>query len=69
MDWRYRGYSSLNIYLSPKFGVNPLDGFRENDVYARTTDTHVMTVAQLCSSHVAQSRGKNNATAENGNKT
>ncbi len=23
-------------YLSVKFGVNPLDGFRENDVYGRT---------------------------------
>ncbi len=44
-------------YLSVKFGVNPLDGFRENDVYGRTdgrtdgrtTDAYVMTVALLCS--------------------
>ncbi len=40
--------------LSVKFGVNPLDGFRQNDVYGwtdrRTTDAHVMTVALLCSS-------------------
>ena len=25
-------------YLSVKFGVNPLDGFWENDVYGRTDD-------------------------------
>ncbi len=41
-------------YLSLKFGVNPLDGFRENDVYRRTyrrtMDARVMTVALLCSS-------------------
>ena len=41
----------VDSYLSPKFSVNPLDGFRENDVYRRTdgrqtTDAHVMTVAQ-----------------------
>ncbi len=29
--------------MSLKFGVNPLGGFRENDVYGRTTDAHVMT--------------------------
>ena len=40
----------VDRYLSVKFGVNPLDGFRENDVYGRTTDAHVMTVALLCSS-------------------
>ncbi len=50
----------VDRYLSVKFGVNPLDGFRENDVYERTdgrtddrrgtTDAHVMTVALLCSS-------------------
>ncbi len=28
----------VDRYLSVKFGVNPLDGFRENDVYGRTTD-------------------------------
>ena len=28
------------VDLSLKFGVNPLDGFRENDVYLRTTDAH-----------------------------
>ncbi len=28
----------MDRYLSVKFGVNPLDGFRENDVYERTTD-------------------------------
>ncbi len=44
----------VDRYLSIKFGVNPLDGFRENDVYGRTdgrrtTDAHVMTVALLCS--------------------
>ena len=43
-------------YLSVKFGVNPLDGFRENDVYGRrtdgrtTTDARVTTVALVCSS-------------------
>ena len=26
----------VDRYLSLKFGVNPLDGFRENDVYGRT---------------------------------
>ncbi len=26
----------VDRYLSAKFGVNPLDGFRENDVYGRT---------------------------------
>ncbi len=26
----------VDRYLSVKFGVNPLDGFRENDVYGRT---------------------------------
>ncbi len=26
----------VDRYLSVKFGVNPLDGFRENDVYVRT---------------------------------
>ncbi len=50
----------VNRYLSVKFGVNPLDGFRENDVYGRTdgrrtdngrtTDACVTTVALLCSS-------------------
>ncbi len=28
----------VDRYLSPKFGVNPLDGFRENDVYAGQMD-------------------------------
>ncbi len=28
----------VDRYLSVKFGVNPPDGFRENDVYGRTTD-------------------------------
>ncbi len=27
----------VDRYLSPKFVVNPLDGFRESDVYGRTT--------------------------------
>ncbi len=44
----------MDRYLSVKFGVNPLDGFRENDVYGRTggrtTDARVTTVALLCSS-------------------
>ncbi len=46
----------VDRYLSVKCGViNPLDGFRENDIYgrttdARTTDVHVRTVALLCSS-------------------
>ncbi len=44
----------VDRYLSVKFGVNLLYGFRENDVYGRTddgqTDAHVMTVALLCSS-------------------
>ena len=35
--------------MSLKFGVKPLDGFREDDVYGRT-DAHVMAVALLCSS-------------------
>ncbi len=26
----------VDRYLSVKYGVNPLDGFRENDVYGRT---------------------------------
>ena len=30
----------LDRYLSSKFGVNPLDGFRENDVHGRTTDAY-----------------------------
>ncbi len=30
MVWRYGGW-----YLLLKFSVNPLDGFRENDVYGR----------------------------------
>ncbi len=29
----------VDRYLSVKFGVNPLDGFRENDVYGWTTPT------------------------------
>ncbi len=45
----------VDRYLSVKFGVNPLDGFRETDVYGRTddgrtTDARVTTVALLCSS-------------------
>ncbi len=49
----------VDRYLSVKFGVNLLDGFRENDVYGRTTtstdgrwttDARVTTVALLCSS-------------------
>ncbi len=28
----------VDRYLSVKFGVNPLDGFRENDVYGQTDD-------------------------------
>ncbi len=45
----------VDRYLLLKFSVNPLDGFRENDVYGRTddgrtTNAHVMTVALLCSS-------------------
>ncbi len=36
--------------VTVKFGVNPLDGFPENDVYGRTKDAHVMTVALPCSS-------------------
>ena len=42
----------VDRYLSPNFGVNPLDGFRESDIYGRTTtsDAHVTTLTQLCSS-------------------
>ncbi len=45
----------VHKYLSPKFGAHPRDGFRENDVYERTTgdrrtDAHAMAVALLCSS-------------------
>ena len=40
----------MDRYMSVKFGVNPLDGFRENGVYGRTTDARVTTVALLCSS-------------------
>ena len=29
----------VDRYLSLKFGVNPLDGFRENDVYGRMSRT------------------------------
>ncbi len=28
----------MDRYLSVKFGVNPLNSFRENDVYGRTDD-------------------------------
>ncbi len=28
----------VDRYLSVKFGINPLDSFRENDVYGRTDD-------------------------------
>ena len=28
----------VDMYLSVKFGVNPLDGFLENNVYGRTAD-------------------------------
>ncbi len=28
----------VDRYTSPIFGVNPLDGFQENDVYGRTDD-------------------------------
>ncbi len=28
----------VDRYLSPKFGVNPFSGIRENDVYGRRTD-------------------------------
>ena len=28
----------VDRYLSPKFGVNPLDCFQENKVYGRTDD-------------------------------
>ncbi len=48
----------VNMYLSPKFGANQLDGFWENDVYGRmdgrTTDAHVMTLALLFSSTKAK---------------
>ncbi len=47
----------VDRYLSLKFGVNPLDGFQENNVYG-WMDAHVMTVAQICCA-VAQSRAKN----------
>ncbi len=41
----------VDRYLSSKFGANPLDGFRENDIYTDgRTDDHVMRVALLCSS-------------------
>ena len=45
----------VDRYLSVKFGVIPLGGFRENYVYGRTTDgrrttNDVMTVVLLCSS-------------------
>ncbi len=44
----------IDSYLSPKFGFNPLDGFSESDVYGRTTDARVTTVALLCSSTKSQ---------------
>ena len=28
----------VDRYLSPKFGVKSLDGFRESDIYGRTDD-------------------------------
>ncbi len=28
----------VDRYLSPKLGVNPLDGFRENYLYGQTDD-------------------------------
>ncbi len=46
----------MDMYLSPKFGINPLHGFREN-VYERTTDARAMTVALLCSSTKQRLRG------------
>ena len=50
----------VDRYMSLQFGANPLDGFRENDVYGQmggqTTGAHVMTVALLCSSTI---RAKN----------
>ncbi len=33
----------VDRYLSLKFSVNPLDGFRENDVYRRRTDGRTTT--------------------------
>ncbi len=42
----------VDRYLSLKFGVNPLYGFRENDVYGRTT-------TDACVTTKAQSRAKN----------
>ncbi len=36
----------VDRYLSVKFGVNPLDGFRENDVYGRTDDGRPRHVTQ-----------------------
>ncbi len=45
------------MYRSPKFGISPLGGFRENDVLrtegandGRTTGIPAMTIALLCSS-------------------
>lgn len=40
-------------FLSNKFGVNPLDGFRENEYYTQTADARVTTVVLLA---VEQSR-------------
>ncbi len=36
----------MDRYLSVKFGVNPLGGFRENDVYGWTDDGRCCAVAQ-----------------------
>ena len=45
----------VDRYLSVKFGVNPLGGFRENDVYGRT-DVRVTRVVLCCA--VTESRAK-----------
>ncbi len=47
----------VDRYLSPKFGVDPLDGFRENDVYWRTGNGRSRNDSNGCA--VSQSRAKN----------
>ena len=41
------------VTFSIKFGVNPVDDFRENCCYGRTTDARVMTVAQKAQTEIS----------------
>ncbi len=42
-------------FLSNKFGVNPLDGFRENEYYTQTADARVTTHSSPACSRTKQS--------------